>query len=93
MDFSSLFSILALAVKYGPQIANLIKAGTPVAQAVTAHAPELWTAIKGFIPESVRTGDIEADAATVAKAIFTPHMTTEQERAWMDRASKTFDGA
>lgn len=82
----ALGTIVTLVMQYGPAIASLAKAGTPVLSAVEQHSPELLAALKQFA-SAFTSQPSAADVETIAKAIFVPHMTTTEEAAWMDRAS------
>lgn len=82
----TLGTIVSLLATYGAPISALVKAGEPVLSAVEKNSPQLLEALKQFalaFGDGLTGKEVEA----VAKAIFVPHMTTEQERVWMDRAS------
>lgn len=83
----ALGTIITLLATYGAPISALVKAGAPVEQAIVEHSPELWSAIKQFA--AAFGDDHPVNVTAIATAIIAPHMTTDAERAWMDRASQT----
>lgn len=85
-------------LKYAPQIEKLgpivsagIKEGPGALAAVQHVAPELTHAIRDFIATASPPTEGRADASlaeNAAREMFGhPRMTTDEERAWMDRAS------
>lgn len=84
----ALGTIITLLATYGAPISALVKAGAPVEQAILEHSPELWSAIKQFAA-AFDDGTNDNPAETVARAILAPYMTTSEETAWMDLASRT----
>lgn len=77
--------LLTLLAQYGTPISALIKAGEPVLSAVEKNSPALLAALHKF---AGALGDNSVlGAAAVAKAILVPHMTTQEENAFFDRAS------
>ncbi len=85
-------SIIKMAAPYIIAAAPVIKAavteGIPAFEAAKAAAPELTRAIKDFAAMIPTASHPDLHLENVSRVIFgIPHMTPEEEKAWMDRAT------
>ncbi len=87
-----IINAISWAAQHGDDIARAKDVGMSVVDVLKQKAPvihDLFVSLANQIPAAqLPDGGVPAAVETMAKHAF-GHMTTDQERAWMDRASQT----